>query len=300
MIEIVKKGFITLPVSTKRHLLERFGVPTGGPADPFLCIIANRLVGNPDDACALEAILMLPGIRFCDDRTIAVAGAVEGMILHRGDEQLELPVNRTVCVKAGDELVSKPLTAGMRAYIAVSGGVRADKLRSDPVSDGQKLDLNKNIQPVRRSITELPIPMPGNEAELRVISGVQQEQFSKEGEAAFYGGEYLYTPDSSRMGIRLSGPAVAFREGFDGNILSEGMLPGDIQITSSGQPILMLSDCPATGGYAKIAHVITTDLPIAAQLHPGAILRFRQVDVAQAHVAMRRLLIKLDACLIKE
>ncbi len=300
MIEIVKKGFLTLPVSTKRHLLERFGVPTGGPTDPFLCILANRLVGNPDDACALEAIMMLPGIRFGSDRMIAIAGAAEGLILRRGDEQIEVPVNRTVCVKAGDELLPKPLTAGMRAYIAVSGGIVAKGLRTEPVLDGQKLELNENVPPVRRSMTELPIPMPGSEAELRVIPGVQQEQFSKEGETAFCEGEYFYTPDSSRMGIRLSGPAAAFREGYDGNVLSEGMLPGDIQITSSGQPILMLSDCPTTGGYAKIAHVITADLPIAAQLRPGSKLRFRRVDVAQAHVALRRLLIRLDKCITDE
>ena len=99
------------------------------------------------------------------------------------------------------------------------------------------------------------------------------------------------------MGIRLSGAAVGFADGHDGNIISEGMLPGDIQITSAGQPILMTADCPTAGGYAKIAHLISADMPLAAQLRPGARLRFRQVEVADAHIALRRLMLALGGCI---
>ena len=95
MMEIIKKGFLTLPVSTKRHHLERFGVPTGGPADPFRCILANRLVGNADDACALEATLTLPGIRFSDERTIAVCGAADGLVLKHGGEETSIEAAHT-------------------------------------------------------------------------------------------------------------------------------------------------------------------------------------------------------------
>ena len=296
MTEIVKKGFLTIPVSAKRHLLERFGVPCGGPADRILYTLANRLVGNPDDACALEATMVLPEIRFHEDGAIAVAGGLYRLLLRRGSETVAVPVNATVPVRAKDELLSVPIVRGMRAYLAILGGIRCDALRAEGVSDGQMLLTDGGRPSVLRSANALPIRIPNDEVELRVIAGVQQELFSKEGEAVFYGSAYTYTPDSSRMGIRLSGPAVAYSDGCDGNILSEGMLPGDVQIPPSGQPILMLADCPATGGYAKIAHVIAADLPLAAQLRPGARIRFRQTDVAWAHVALRRLLLQLDAC----
>ncbi len=297
MIEIVKKGFLTIPVSAKRHLLERFGVPTGGPADWLLYTLANRLAGNPDDACALEATMVLPQLRFHEDGAIAVAGEIEGLTLLRGGQAIAVPVNSTVPVQTGDELLSVPLTRGMRAYLAITGGIRYDALHAAGVSDGQMLPTERRGPVVLRSADALPIRMPGDEAELRVIAGVQRDLFSEEGETAFYGSAYTYTPDSSRMGVRLSGPAVAFATGFDGNILSEGMLSGDVQIPASGQPILMLADCPATGGYAKIAHVIAADLPLAAQLRPGARLRFRQTDVAWAHVALKRLLMRLEQCI---
>lgn len=89
------------------------------------------------------------------------------------------------------------------------------------------------------------------------------------------------------MGIRLTGDRVAFAEGCDGNIISEAVLPGDIQITSEGSPILMLADCQTTGGYTKIGHVIRADIPLAAQLRPGDRLRFSPVSIDEAQKILR-------------
>ncbi len=296
MIEITNKGFLTVPVSAKRHGLESCGVPTGGPADPFRCILANRLAGNEDDAAALEAAFTMPGVRFSDERVIAAVGGIGEIAIRRGGEELAFPANASVRVFPEDELISRPLEGGMRAYIAVSGGLTEAgiALRTQSAEAGQRLGLNENVPAVRRAITKMPFDLPGENAELRVIEGVQWERFSREGRESFLSGEYSYTPESSRMGIRLEGPQIGFKEGADGNIISEGMLPGDIQITSAGQPILMLADCPASGGYAKIAHVIFADLPTAAQLQPGAKLRFRLVDLPAAHTALRRLMLALD------
>ena len=99
------------------------------------------------------------------------------------------------------------------------------------------------------------------------------------------------------MGIRLSGEAVSFASGHDGNILSEGILMGDIQIPSSGQPILLMADCQTVGGYAKIAHVITADLPVAAQLRPGSKIRFRRVDVYEAQALLHRKVREIRECI---
>ena len=99
------------------------------------------------------------------------------------------------------------------------------------------------------------------------------------------------------MGIRFEGPAVEFGPGRDGNIISEGVLPGDIQITSAGLPILMMADCQTVGGYAKIAHVITADLPAAAQLRPGSRVLFKAVPVREAQELLRAQRREADSCI---
>ena len=96
------------------------------------------------------------------------------------------------------------------------------------------------------------------------------------------------------MGIRFSGPAISFAEGYDGNILSEGTMMGDIQVPTSGQPILLMAGCQTSGGYVKIAHVIMADLPVAAQLKPGDRVRFREVSVFEAQAILHRLIRELD------
>ena len=106
MIEILEKGFFTLPVTSRRHALASLGVPAGGPMDAVRYLLANRLVGNPDDAFALEATLILPGIRFADRRAFAVVGGVKSVILRRNGEKHLLPAGQTVFAAAGDELLA--------------------------------------------------------------------------------------------------------------------------------------------------------------------------------------------------
>ena len=288
MIDILEKGFFTLPVTSKRHTFASLGVPAGGPMDSFRDVLANYLVGNPPDTPALEATLILPGIRFTDRRAFSVVGGVKSiLLLHRGKKQL-LPAGETLFAEPGDELLVAPLEYGMRAYLAISGGLRMETFRPKPVLKGDRLALQPGRLPDPRSLGEISLPMPEREAVLRVMDGVQYDHFSEDGIRAFYNSEYLYTPQSDRMGIRLSGEAVSFANGHDGNILSEGILMGDIQITSSGQPILLMADCQTVGGYAKIAHVIAADLPVAAQLRPGSKIRFRRVDVFEAQALLHR------------
>ena len=297
MIEILEKGFLTLPVTSKRHAFASLGVPAGGPMDSFRYDLANSLVGNSADAPALEATLILPGIRFTDRRAFSVVGGVKGItLLHNGEKRL-LPAGETLFAEPGDEILSVPLECGMRAYLAISGGLRIEALRPKPVMKGDRLTLQPGDLPVPRSLQGLSLPMPTGEAVLRVVEGVQYDHFSEDGIRAFYNSEYLYTPQSDRMGIRLSGEAVSFASGHDGNILSEGILMGDIQIPSFGQPILLMADCQTVGGYAKIAHVITADLPIAAQLRPGSKIRFRRVDVYEAQALLHRKVREIRECI---
>lgn len=298
MLEILHKGFLTLPVSGRRHGLERFGVPSTGPLDRCRYILSNRLAGNPDDAAALEASMIFPSIRFHDRRHIAIVGGAHNLRLRRDGRELPVPLGQTLPVQAGDELAGGPLETGSRAYLAVSGGI--PDARWAPLSSGDRLELGEDVPPVLRRMAADPLVMPGQEAVLRVLEGVHSGQFSPEGTAAFCRGPYLYTPQSDRMGVRFSGEAVAFAPGRDGNILSEGTLPGDIQVPASGQPILMLEACQTVGGYAKIAHVVTADLSAAAQLRPGALVRFRMVSLPEAQAAWRRLWYQMSCCIVEE
>jgi allophanate hydrolase subunit 2 len=115
---------------------------------------------------------------------------------------------------------------------------------------------------------------------LRVLLGPQQDYFTDQGIAQFLAGEYRVTPESDRMGYRLEGPKVEHRGDY--NIVSDGIAPGSVQIPGNGQPILLLADRQSTGGYPKIATVISADVPRLAQFRPGQSVRFEAVSVAQA------------------
>ena len=295
---MIDKGFFTLPVTLKRHRLEALGLPAGGPMDSVRCALANRLAGNPDDAAALEAALVLPGLRFIKACAFAVVGGVDGIILRRRGLELAFQSGRTVYAEAGDELAPRPIGRGMRAYIAFSGGIRLRGLRPKRVENGDLLELFDGTAPRPMELAFDPAPAPEGDACLRVIEGTQLDHFSAEGIDTFFGSEFVYTPQSDRMGIRLSGKPVAFREGRDGNVISEGMIPGDVQITADGQPIIMTADCQTVGGYAKIAHVILAELPTAAQLRPGSRLGFKAVSVADAHIALRRLVLLMERAVV--
>lgn len=295
VIELLEKGLLTLAVSASRHGLERFGVPRGGPMDICRSTLANRLVGNPDGSGVLEMTMLPPRVRFLDHRLFAVVGGIEDIRLLRGGQERRLAPGDAAEAQPGDELAMGPVRTGLRAYLAVSGGILPPELRPRPLPAGARLSLGTAAEPVCRGLLRMPPSLPESAVLLRVTEGVQRDFFSQESLTAFYGGAYRCTAQCDRMGLRLSGCAVPFAPGRDGNIISEGMMPGDIQITSAGQPILMMADCQTVGGYAKIAHVIQADLPAAAQLRPGSVVRFRRVSVQEAQFVWRRLWAEMDA-----
>lgn len=277
-IEIIDPGMLTIAVSTVRHGRERFGLPRGGAMDAPACVAANRLAGNGDEAYALESLMAPPRLRALCDCTAAISGAEGEYRVLRGKASARVPMNIGLMLRAGDILTGEPYARGCRGYIAVRGGLLSRPLRAVPIGRGEIIPLGApDADPPRYYIP--PAPLPGESAVLRVCPGVNAAQFSPEGMSAFYGGEYVYLPQSDRMGIRLSGPRIAFAPGRDGNIISSGVLPGDIQVPASGQPIIMMADCQTVGGYARIAHVLSDDIPIAAQLRPGGRIRFERAEL---------------------
>ena len=295
MIDVITKGFYTLPVTTGRHGLERYGIPTGGPMDKIRCVAANRLVGNDEEAWSLELTALLPGLLFRDRTAIALVGGLDEFTIIRGGQSLLYPARATVYIEPGDQLLSAPIKAGLRAYLSIAGGLRYSSPLPQPLKNGDRLETAVDVPlPEIRRLDQNRLPPLEGPVVLRVIQGVHQDRFSKEGLKSFYGGTYTATAQSSRMGIQFSGEKIAFAEGRDGNIISEGMVSGDIQVTSAGLPILMMADCQTVGGYTKIAHVIAPDMSIAAQLKPGSQIQFRRVALSQAHNAAKKLWREID------
>ena len=300
-------GLLTTVQDGGRRGYERFGVSPSGPMDRLSFQIANILVGNPRDESALEATIAGPTLVFDGDGVIALTGADMGAALNG----TPCPTCQAVAVHAGDRLTMGTASRGCRSYIAFAGGLNVPVVmgsRSTALQnrlgghEGRKLAAGDVLStrpallpqhPEQRRTAVRPV---GGDATVRVILGPQEELFTREGLDTFLTGSYTVGNDSNRMGCRLTGPVIRHRE--DGNILSDGMVAGAIQVPTSGQPIIMMAERQTVGGYTKIAAVISADLPLVGQCRPGDTLRFRAVSVEEAHHAWRqqnRMLEELEA-----
>jgi biotin-dependent carboxylase-like uncharacterized protein len=269
------------------------GVPLSGALDPYACRIANLLVGNPEGAAVLEITVMGPTLEVLAPADIALTGADMGMTVNRD------PVGgwRTVQVNPGDIIRIPRAAQGCRAYLAVTGGIDVPRMmgsRSTFVRakiggvQGRGLIkgdiLHRGAGGLLIHPRELPgewIPQYGREIALRAVPGPQDDAF-REGSDAFFGASYEVTQQADRMGCRLFGPAVHRDAGSPESIVTEPTMPGNVQVPADGQPIILLVE-QTSGGYAKIATVITADLSRVAQAVPGNVVRFKRVTLEHAH-----------------
>jgi biotin-dependent carboxylase-like uncharacterized protein len=195
----------------------------------------------------------------------------------------------------GDTVRIAAARSGVRIYVVFAGGLdvppvlgsratylrgRLGGLEGRSLRRGDVLRLLAAPMPVRRS-ARAERPAVDTEPEIRVVLGPQADRFTAEGIAAFLGGPYEMLPQSDRMGARLKGPRIAHARGHD--IISDGIALGAIQVPGDGQPIVLLVDRQSTGGYTKIATVGSFDIGRLAQVKPGQRVRFRAIDVAEAH-----------------
>lgn len=299
-IVVENPGVLTTIQDKGRYGYEQFGVSPSGPMDLESFQIANILVGNSRDLSALEATMLGPTLRFTQDNIIAVTG---GDMMPLLDEK-PLPMNQAVLVKAGSVLKLRAARTGCRTYVAFAGGLDVPEVMGSRATgvqnkvgglEGRKLAKGDEISFLAPKTT-LPRmesrrtdhPMPaGNERVLRVILGPQDDAFTPKGIDTFLGQPYHVTNDFDRMGCRLDGPVIEHK--VDGNIISDGMVTGAIQVPTSGLPIIMLAERQTVGGYTKIATVITADLPVIGQCRPGDVIRFQSVTVSQAHQLWREM-----------
>lgn len=300
-------GLLTTVQDRGRYGYQRFGMPVSGAMDVFSLELANLLVGNdPGDAC-LEATIAGPELEFTGAKWIAVTGA--DMDPHLNG--MGIPMNTAVGVRQGDRLGFKGLKSGCRAYIAFAGGIavppvmgsRSTYLRAGiggfngrALMPGDELPLGGLVplspfgqlssgtakrKPRLKKLPESLIPEYKHEQTIRVISGPEAHYFEIAGLRSFLSTEYIVTAQSDRMGYRLSGEPINHREGMT-NIISAGISVGTVQVPGDGQPIILMADRQTSGGYARIANVISVDLTLLAQMRPGDNVRFSETTLDSA------------------
>lgn len=297
-ITILNPGLLTTVQDFGRIGYQQFGVPVSGVVDPRAMSIANILVDNPEDEAVLECTMLGPQIRFHAPNAIAITGGDLGPTI---DNQ-PIPNYAAIRVEAGQVLRFAGLRSGCRAYIAFAGGldiapvmgsrstymkakiggVEGRKLQKDDVIKFRKPNPDLRGLNIRHISPEF---VPRLEYKIRVVLGPQDDMFTEHGIETFLSESYIVTPEFDRMGCRLDGEIIEHK-GESGDIISDGIAFGAIQVPTAGKPIIMLSDRQTTGGYTKIANVISADFRILAQLKAGDRVRFAQVSVAAAQDAL--------------
>jgi antagonist of KipI len=311
-IEMLDGGFFTTVQDLGRVQYQRFGVAVSGAMDGFALRAANRLVGNDDTAAGLEITLLGPEVQFAQPGLLAVTGANLGACVDGRPIQMW----RTIAVRAGSVLSFSGQRDGMRAYLAVDGGIdvpvvlgsRSTSTRTGlggfegrPLRAGDVLPLGEQTSgqgALRRVMRSSVIPSYGHHHHVRVVFGPQDDAFSDEGRSTFLTAEYTMTPQSDRIGCRFDGPRIAHRTSAD--IVSDGTTLGIVQVSGDGMPIVLMADRGTTGGYTKIATVISADVWRLAQAAPGDRVRFRAVDLDEACARLREMESVLDALVTPE
>jgi biotin-dependent carboxylase-like uncharacterized protein len=277
MIEVVRPGPLATVQDLGRSGYAHLGVPFSGAADRASLCLANRLVGNAEDAAGLELTFGGAALRFGSAAWIAVTGAP--LLVRPG------AMNAPYHVTAGTVVEFGAPSAGVRTYVAVRGGIdvppvlgsRSTDVLSGlgpaPLVAGDRLPVGRATGLI--TVDVAPGFAPEDEPVLRLAAGPRDDWF--ETLAPLTSVPYEVTPQSNRVGVRLDGPALVRRR--QGELPSEGMVTGSVQVPPNGLPIIFLADHPTTGGYPVAAVLVADDISRAAQLRPGQRVRFRFAGV---------------------
>lgn len=293
-LHILNPGPLTTVQDRGRFGYMASGIGPSGAMDGCACETANALVGNRNGEAVLEFTLLGATIRFEGDGIIALTGADMGAAL----DGVPLEAYCSHEVKSGQTLTMSMAKTGCRGYLAVSGGIDVPVVmesRSTNLKcclggmEGRALkrgDVLRTGNAAGRLGKRRKKPEYPQSVTIRVIPGPQDDLFTQQGMETLWGNVYTVSTSSDRMGLRLDGPAIETIAGSD--IVSDGIAFGSIQVTSAGQPIILMADRQTTGGYAKVGTVCSLDLSALAQLRPGGEVRMQPITVQEAQRLLRK------------
>jgi biotin-dependent carboxylase-like uncharacterized protein len=309
-LRFLSPGLSTTVQDLGRPGFQRLGVGLGGALDPVSLNAANFLVGNPGNAGALEVLYVGPTfVVEADEARLSFVGADAKIEILAGidarDGEVVAPM-RSILVRRGQVVRVGSLRNSATLYIAVEGGFAIEPMLGSVSTDSRskmggwqgRALVAGDVLPLRRSVATdldescidgLDLTPPRR---VRVISGPQSDYFSQAEIERFFASEYAVSAGSNRMGMRLEGVPIRHRRGF--NIISDAIATGSVQVPGNGQPIVLLADHQTTGGYPKIATVISADLPAIGRLQIGSKISFEPITLEEAALARRKLAADLE------
>jgi antagonist of KipI len=297
LIHVQAPGLFTTVQDLGREGFGPLGVSASGSADPISLRIGNRLVGNPESAAALEMTLLGGTFVFPHGAVLTLCGSDFGATLDH------VAVDPWISFEArpGQTLRLGPTRSGARSYLCVQGGIAVTPflgsasthtlsglggLEGRPLRKGDVLSIGGASQAHHRqrvSLQMLPRLLPRKI--LRCTPGPQSQWFPESSQHLFYSSIYVVAEESNRMGLRLQGPSIRTSSG--GHMITEGVSLGAIQVPGDGLPIILFVEQQTTGGYPKVANVISADLPSVGQLRPRDEIHFECVTLEVARTLIR-------------
>ena len=288
IVEVIKPGLFSTLQDQGRMGFQAFGVPVSGALDRKSASLANWLVGNERDQPVIEITVLGPELTFSSTGQLAITGAD----LHPLLNGKPIPQNQTVDFRAGSVLTFGKSCNGCRSYLAVGGAWKVERwlgsacavpytenlLATSRLEKEQLISIESRILEEKRSSEDNLVKKECTD--IRILEGPEFSLFTDEALRNFLEVEHLITKDVNRMGMRLK-----TRIEFCGSteMISSGVIPGTIQIARSGQPIILLADAQTTGGYPRIANVISVDMDLLAQCRPGDTVRFHLIKLQEAY-----------------
>jgi antagonist of KipI len=296
-------GLFTTVQDLGRDGFGPMGVSASGAADAVSLRIGNRLVGNPEGAAALEMTLVGGAFTFERAAVIAATGADFGPSL----DGVAMPMWTSIEIRKGETVRFGHSRSGARAYLCVQGGIAVEPFLGSAsthvlsglggfegraLRQGERVELG-TANCLFRKIAVSPKALESLQPRkvIRVTDGPQSDWFAESSWKALCGNTFRVSEQSNRLGIRLEGPPISLDTSRE--MISEGVSLGAIQVTPSGQPIILFVEQQTTGGYPKIANVISADLHSLGQLRPRDEIRFERIEMSEA----RSLLIQQEALL---
>ncbi|MEP6484762.1 MAG: biotin-dependent carboxyltransferase family protein [Rudaea sp.] len=298
-IHVVSPGLLSTVQDLGRHGYTDLGVGTAGAMDRACLRLANMLVGNDDGDAAIEITLRGPRLRFASNALIALSGACIEMRCNGKP----IPMWRPVQIRAGSEIESGAMTSGSRAYLAVRGG-----FAFAPVLGSRSVDVNSNLGPCAGLALKAGDQLPMSESAgtfnaaaldappwsidpshwfdergdqpIALIRGEHFGLLDVHSQNAVFEKQFVVGSQSNRVGYRLEGCRMKLSQPLE--LISEGTVPGTLQLPPGGEPIVLMAEAPTTGGYPRIGHVAAVDLDRLAQRRPGQVIRFVEVSLRDA------------------